>query len=79
MSHELLDPMEQILFALPERDDFMFVMSGPGFLEPGDFALDVRALPVISQASQRSDTVGGVCGRPGLAADVLDKLGLSLT
>jgi len=71
--------MEQVFLALPERDDFMFVMSGAGFLEPIDLALDVHVLPVISQPLESSDAVCHVCRSPSVSADALDKLGLSFT
>src|ERR687888_2566225 len=47
---QFLHQMKQVLLALPERDDFMFVMSSPCFLKAIDFALDVGALPVVSQS-----------------------------
>ena len=55
-------------------------IGSPGFLETIDFALDVGALPVVSQAFEGPYAVGRIpCRRPRLAADLRDKLGLSFT
>jgi hypothetical protein len=64
---------------LQQPIDFVFVMSGPGFLEAIDLALDVGALSIVSQAFQGPDTVGGVRRRPRLAGDLRDQRAFSFT
>ncbi len=71
--------MQQIFLALPERDDFVFVIGGPGLLEPVDFPLHVGALPVVPQALEGPDTIGRVCRAPLPGGRFPDQRGLSFT
>ena len=71
--------MKQVFFAFPERDDFVLVPRRAGFLQPVDFPLDVRPLPVVAEAFQGPDTVGGVGRSPRLPRNVLDQRGFCST
>ena len=72
-------PMEQILFPFPEGQNLRLVAGRARFLQPIDLTLDVSALPVVSQPSERPDTIGGVRGGAVLAGDFLDQRGFCCT
>src|SRR3954452_23175595 len=73
------DSMQQMLLALPERDDFSFVSGGARFLEPVDFPLQGGAFAVVAQPLERPHTVGGGCRGSGLPGDLRDNGSLSCT
>jgi len=71
--------MQQVLLALPERDDFLVVSGRARLLQAVDFALQVGALPLVPEALQGADTIGRGSGCPGLTGDVGHKRSFSCT
>ncbi len=71
--------MQQVLFALPERDDFAVVAGRSSLLQAVDFALQVGALPVVPEALQGPDAVRRISRCPRLTRDISHKRSFSCT
>jgi hypothetical protein len=67
--HQCLDPVQQILPALPQLVDFLIVRLGPELLEPTDFLLNLCLFTLETKTPQSPDAVARRGWRTGRRRD----------
>src|ERR1700738_3849910 len=75
----VFNPMQQVLFFLPQGVNFVSMLTGAELLQPVDFALDGGALALPPQPFNGPGALHGRGRRGGLSSDAGDELGVQRT
>src|ERR1700738_3241359 len=76
---QVFDPVQEVLLSQPQRVDFMVVAGRAQFLEPVDFPLDGRPVPLPPDTLERAGTLERGCRGGGCGGDAGYQLGVHST